>query len=101
MPQDVDFSTSDSLGLKLVRILTRQLEGELTIECDHGTCFTFRFDELDYCDTNLKIVDYKDIDSLKATTFWSVKFCDCQQTLIDHGGRLSRFKNKYHGILGN
>ena len=24
-----------------------------------------------------------------------------QQTLIDRGGRLSRFKNKYHGILGN
>lgn len=24
-----------------------------------------------------------------------------QQTLLDRGGRLSRFKNKYAGILGN
>lgn len=24
-----------------------------------------------------------------------------QQTLLDRGGRLSRFKNKYSGILGN
>ena len=50
MPDNIDFFNSDSLGLKLVRILTRQLEGNLDIEKNQGTCFTIKFGELDYCD---------------------------------------------------
>lgn len=50
IPDDIDFFNSDSLGLKLVRILTRQLEGELNVKRDQGTCFTIQFSELDYCD---------------------------------------------------
>ena len=50
IPDSVDFFNSDSLGLKLVRILTRQLEGELSVETNQGTCFTIQFGELDYCD---------------------------------------------------
>ena len=50
IPDNVDFFNSDSLGLKLVRILTRQLEGELSVETTQGTCFTTQFGELDYCD---------------------------------------------------
>ncbi len=50
IPDNIDFFNSDSLGLKLVRILTRQLEGELSVEQNQGTCFTIQFGELDYCD---------------------------------------------------
>ena len=49
-PEDFDFINSDSLGLKLVRILTRQIEGEMKISSIHGTCFTITFAELDYRD---------------------------------------------------
>ena len=45
-----DFSNSDSLGLKLVNILTRQLEGEIKLIKDKGTCFQIVFAELDYHD---------------------------------------------------
>ncbi len=49
-PEDFDFINADSLGLKLVRILTRQIEGEMKISTNNGTCFTITFSELDYCD---------------------------------------------------
>ncbi len=47
---DFDFLNSDSLGLKLVSILTRQLEGEIQLIRDEGTCFQIIFSELDYSD---------------------------------------------------
>lgn len=50
IPKDFDFFNSDSLGLKLVRILTRQIEGEIEIVTTEGTCFTITFSELDYRD---------------------------------------------------
>ena len=50
IPEDFDFFNSDSLGLKLVRILTRQIEGEIEILTTNGTCFTITFSELDYRD---------------------------------------------------
>ena len=50
LPFDFDFDSTESLGLKLVRILTRQLEGELELQLTNGTCFQISFSELDYCD---------------------------------------------------
>jgi PAS domain S-box-containing protein len=45
IPQDVDPSTTESLGLQLVDTLTRQLGGTLTIHRDHGTQFEIHFIE--------------------------------------------------------
>jgi two-component sensor histidine kinase len=50
LPANFDFNETESLGLKLVRILTRQLEGELKLDISQGTCFEIIFSELDYCD---------------------------------------------------
>ena len=50
VPPDFDFRQTDSLGLKLVRILTRQLEGKLECSFSQGTSFQVTFAELDYCD---------------------------------------------------
>jgi two-component sensor histidine kinase len=47
---DFDFERSESLGLRLVRILTKQLEGKLEIQRTEGTCFKLTFSELNYCD---------------------------------------------------
>ncbi|MGF1539412.1 MAG: response regulator [Pleurocapsa sp.] len=47
---DFDFRSTESLGLKLVCILTKQLEGEIKLDTSEGTCFEITFDELDYCD---------------------------------------------------
>lgn len=48
--KDFDFYETDSLGLKLVRILTRQLEGEIKMDSRIGSSFQIKFSELDYCD---------------------------------------------------
>lgn len=48
LPENFDLLDTDSLGLKLVRILTRQIEGDLKISTNNGTCFTMTFSELDY-----------------------------------------------------
>lgn len=48
--EDFDFRNSQSLGLKLVRILTRQLEGKIELDKTNGTCFKITFSELDYRD---------------------------------------------------
>ena len=50
VPKDFNFNQTDSLGLKLVRILTRQLEGDIEINCSQGTSFQLTFSELDYCE---------------------------------------------------
>ena len=50
MPPEFDFELVESLGLRLVRILTKQLEGKLSLDFHQGTCFTITFTELDYCD---------------------------------------------------
>ena len=50
VPENFDFYNSESLGLKLVRILTRQLEGEIKLDTSNGTCFKITFSELDYRD---------------------------------------------------
>lgn len=50
VPPDFDFYETESLGLRLVRILTRQLEGEIELNLDRGTCFKITFTELNYSD---------------------------------------------------
>ncbi|WP_254568728.1 PAS domain S-box protein [Oscillatoria sp. HE19RPO] len=48
LPPDLDFRNTESLGLKLVCNLTRQLDGEVSLDRSQGTCFTIRFQELTY-----------------------------------------------------
>ncbi len=44
IPEDLDFDSTDSLGLQLVRTLARtQLQGTLDVVSDNGTCFVIRF----------------------------------------------------------
>ena len=42
-PPAFDVRRTDSLGLKLVSMLTEQLEGTITLECDGGTTLTLAF----------------------------------------------------------
>ena len=44
MPEDLDLETADSLGLRLVTNLTRQLGGKLELSRTGGTCFRAVFD---------------------------------------------------------
>ena len=50
LSENFDFQQANSLGLKLVRILAKQLEGELKVDLCQGTCFQITFGELDYSD---------------------------------------------------
>jgi PAS domain S-box-containing protein len=43
MPADIDFENLRSLGLKIVKILTRQLDGEIKVNCQNGTEFLITF----------------------------------------------------------
>jgi two-component sensor histidine kinase/integral membrane sensor domain MASE1 len=45
LPADLDIQKLDSLGIKLVRILTEQLGGTLKLEREGGTTFTITFRE--------------------------------------------------------
>ena len=47
-PEDIDFRRVDSLGLKLVTILARQLDGGVELQRTGGTTFTITFTELTY-----------------------------------------------------
>jgi two-component sensor histidine kinase len=42
-PKDFDWKKSDSLGLRLVRLLTEQLQGEIRVENHHGMKFVVTF----------------------------------------------------------
>ncbi|MBF2056622.1 MAG: PAS domain S-box protein [Cyanobacterium sp. T60_A2020_053] len=45
LPPQLDWEDSPSLGLRLVRLLTQQLDGEMTVNSDdHGTCFFLQFE---------------------------------------------------------
>ncbi len=54
-PAGLDFQNTESLGLQLVCLLTKQLEGEITVNCHHGTTFSLTFSELHY---QKRIQDY-------------------------------------------
>lgn len=43
LPEDLDYINADSLGLKLVNTLSRQINGKLTVEKNNGTSFTLIF----------------------------------------------------------
>jgi PAS domain S-box-containing protein len=42
-PAGVDFHKIESLGLQVACLLTKQLQGTMTLTCDCGTCFTLTF----------------------------------------------------------
>jgi PAS domain S-box-containing protein len=42
-PESVDFHKTESLGLQVACLLTRQLQGTMILACDGGTCFTLTF----------------------------------------------------------
>lgn len=46
LPKDFDFNTTKSLGLRLVNVLTHQIEGTLEIDCKSGTEFRISFSEI-------------------------------------------------------
>lgn len=43
----LDFETTQTMGLRIVRLLTEQLDGSMEISGNKGSCFTLRFDLLD------------------------------------------------------
>jgi two-component sensor histidine kinase len=43
VPPDLDGNQGESLGLRLIRALTEQLQGTLVVTHDQGTCVTLRF----------------------------------------------------------
>ena len=43
LPQDFDVATSESLGLQIVSLLTKQLHGTLEIRGDSGMTVSIRF----------------------------------------------------------
>jgi two-component sensor histidine kinase len=48
LPEELNIDNNKSLGLILVNSLTEQLDGEITIQRNHGTEFKIRFKELKY-----------------------------------------------------
>ena len=48
MPEGIDIGTGTSLGLRLVRMLTEQLNGEVSFSSEKGTRFEIRFKETEY-----------------------------------------------------
>lgn len=48
IPSTVNWETSNSLGLKLVRILAKQLNGTITVDTSEGTSISLIFSELKY-----------------------------------------------------
>ncbi len=48
LPADLDIQNTESLGLQLIFLLTKQLEGEITVTCHNGTKFVLTFSELRY-----------------------------------------------------
>jgi two-component sensor histidine kinase len=48
LPPEIDWKQSPSLGLKLVRILSKQLKASITLDTQLGTLFTLTFKPLNY-----------------------------------------------------
>lgn len=47
-PKEIDFKTTDSLGLKLVNVLTSQIDGEIKMKVENGTDFEIIFPEVEF-----------------------------------------------------
>ncbi|MBC1223222.1 sensor histidine kinase [Nostoc sp. UCD121] len=43
IPKTFDWDNGNSLGLRIVKNLVRQLKGNIFLECDHGTTFYIHF----------------------------------------------------------
>lgn len=43
LPDDFELNKTDSLGMQIVQDLVRQLDGDITIEIEQGTCFKITF----------------------------------------------------------
>ena len=50
MPEEIDFTTTKSLGLQLVSALVNQLDGTIKLKRENGTCYQINFKELKYKD---------------------------------------------------
>ncbi|OPY29573.1 MAG: putative diguanylate cyclase [Methanobacterium sp. PtaU1.Bin242] len=48
LPEDLDYTDTESLGLRLVNSLVRQLDGTIKLDRSQGTKFTIKFTELIY-----------------------------------------------------
>jgi two-component sensor histidine kinase len=48
LPKDFNIEKATTLGLKLVKTLVNQLEGEMVINTDNGTSFNIRLKEINY-----------------------------------------------------
>jgi len=47
-PPDLDYRNTETLGLELVNSLTRQIDGNISLDLTQGTKFTVKFKELRY-----------------------------------------------------
>ena len=47
LPENYDFETVNSLGLRLISILIKQLDGSMSFSNDDGAFFTFQFNRKD------------------------------------------------------
>ncbi len=47
-PEDLNYKKTESLGLRLVNILTDQIDGEIVLKRDNGTEFRIEFEESQY-----------------------------------------------------
>jgi two-component sensor histidine kinase len=50
MPEEINFTTTKSLGLQLVSALVNQLDGTVHLKKENGTCYQINFKELKYKD---------------------------------------------------
>ncbi|MBU4608513.1 MAG: sensor histidine kinase, partial [Methanobacterium sp.] len=48
LPDDIDFTQTKSLGLRLVNSLVDQLDGTIHLDKTNGTCFIMEFPKLEY-----------------------------------------------------
>ena len=48
LPKDIDFKSTNSLGLRIVNSLTEQIDGELTLDNSMGSKFIIKFEEERY-----------------------------------------------------
>lgn len=47
-PSDLDFKTTESLGMMIINTSTQQIEGEINLDQSNGTKFTVIFKDNDY-----------------------------------------------------
>ncbi|MCC6866140.1 MAG: PAS domain S-box protein [Ignavibacteria bacterium] len=48
IPGNVEFDNNDTLGMQLIDTLVKQLDGDIEVNKDNGTCFKILFKELKY-----------------------------------------------------